>query len=208
MRTNRPYRNKDMNKSPYKIIIDPGHGGKDDGAVSPDGVKEKDVVLQIGQLFKRVVVQGDYLYYAYLTRFSDRYLTLPARCKLANDRNVDLFISLHLNSFRTPQPEGVEVWYKKKCKKSLSLAAELYLSLLNLMPGISGRGVKSSADAPHGSLYVLENVNMPASLIEFEFLSNPQEFVSSIEDKRRIVVGLAETVEEFLEGGEHVQGYN
>ena len=70
------------------------------------------------------------------------------------------------------------------------------------------RGVKSSADAPHGSLYVLENVNMPASLIEFEFLSGPQEFVSSIEDKRRIVVGLAETVEEFLEGGEHVQGYD
>ena len=197
-----------MSKRFYKITIDPGHGGKDPGAMGPDGLTESSIVLDIGRLWKRCVIQGDYLYYAYLTRFSDRYLTLPARCKLANDRNVDLFISLHLNSFWTPQPEGVEVWYKKKCKKSLSLAAELYLSLLNLMPGISGRGVKSSADAPHGSLYVLENVNMPASLIEFEFLSNPQEFVSSIEDKRRIVVGLAETVEEFLEGGEHVQGYN
>jgi N-acetylmuramoyl-L-alanine amidase len=186
----------------YRLLIDPGHGGKDCGAIGPDGIKEKDIVLQIGQLFKRAITQGDYLYYAYLTRFSDRYLTLAARCKLAKERKTDLFISLHCNSVARVDPEGMEVWYKRKCKRSVSLAAELYLSLLNLMPGISGRGVKSSADAPHGSLYVLENVDMPAALIEFEFLSNPQHFVSDIEDQRRIVKGLAETVEEFLESGE------
>jgi N-acetylmuramoyl-L-alanine amidase len=71
------------------------------------------------------------------------------------------------------------------------------------MPGINGRGVKSSDMAPHGSLYVLENVTMPAALIEFEFLSNPKEFIEDIEDQRRVVKGLAETVEEFLESGEH-----
>jgi len=193
MKTNRPYR----------IYLDPGHGGKDPGAVAPDNLIEKDIVLDIGRLWKRCVINGDYLYDAYLTRFSDRYLTLNERCKLANDRAVDLFISLHCNSFTRPDPEGVEVWYKRACKKSIALAEELYLSLINLMPGISGRGIKPSSDAPHGSLYVLENVNMPAALIEFEFLSNPQRFVSEIEDQRRIVKGLSETVEEFLESGEH-----
>lgn len=187
---------------PYSVMLDPGHGGKDRGAVGPDGLIESSIVLDIGRLWKRCVVQGDYLYYAYLTRFTDRYITLPARCKLANDRKVDLFISLHCNSFHTSKPEGVEVWFKKKCKRSVSLAAELYLSLLGTMPEIAGRGAKSSADAPEGSLYVLENVNMPAALIEFEFLSNPKHFVSDIEDQRRVVKGLAETVEEFLESGE------
>jgi len=187
----------------YRIYADPGHGGNDWGAIGPDGIKEKDIVLQIGQLFKRVVVQGDYLYWPYLTRFSDRYLTLAARCKLANDRKVDLFVSLHCNSVANPEPEGVEVWFKKKSESSKSLAAELYLSLLSSMPGINGRGVKSSDMAPHGSLYVLENVTMPAALIEFEFLSNPKEFIGDIEDQRRVVKGLAETVEEFLESGEH-----
>jgi len=187
----------------YKIMLDPGHGGKDPGAIGPDGLIESSIVLDIGRLWKRCVVQGDYLYYAYLTRFSDRYLTLPARCKLANDRKVDLFISLHCNSFRMSTPEGVEVWFKKKCDRSVSLAAELYLSLINLMPGIVGRGAKSSADAPQGGLYVLENVVMPAALIEFEFLSNPKHFVSDIEDQRRVVNGLAETVENFLESGEY-----
>lgn len=188
---------------PYKIMLDPSHGGKDSGTVGLDGLIEKDIVLDIGRLWKRCVIQGDYLYYAYLTRFTDRYLTLPARCKLANDRNVNLFISLHCNSFIRPEPEGVEVWFKRKCERSLSLAVELYLSLLGTMPGIVGRGAKSSADAPGGRLYVLENVNAPAALIEFEFLSNPQHFVSDIEDQRRVVKGLAETVENFLESGEH-----
>lgn len=193
MRTNRP----------YKIMLDPGHGGKDVGTVGPDGLIEKNIVLDIGRLWKRCVIQGDYLYYAYVTRFTDRYLTLPARCKLANDRNVDLFISLHCNSYHHSKPEGVEVWFKKGCNKSVSLAAELYLSLLDSMPKIAGRGAKSSADAPKGSLYVLENVKMPAALIEFEFLSNPKHFVSDIEDQRRVVKGLADTVEEFLESGDY-----
>ena len=187
----------------WRVMIDPGHGGKDWGASHGDLV-EKNIVLDIGRLWRRCVNRGDYLYFVYLTRISDRHLTLQARCKMANERKVDLFISLHCNSFHTSKPEGVEVWYKKKCKKSLSLATELYLSLLNSMPGISGRGVKSSADAPKRSLYVLENVNMPAALIEFEFLSNPQKFCSDIEDQRRIVRELSDTLEYFLEGGEYV----
>jgi len=192
-----------MRKKFYSVMLDPGHGGKDPGAVGPDGLVESHIVLDIGRLWKRCVVRGDYLYYAYLTRCSDRYLTLNARCKLANDRKADLFISLHCNSFHNSGPEGVEVWFKRRCEKSLSLAAELYLALLDLMPGIQGRGVKSSNDAPGGRLYVLENVDMPAALIEFEFLSNPKHFVSDIDDQRRVVKGLAETIEEFLESGEH-----
>jgi len=192
---------------PYSIYIDPGHGGKDDGATSPDGkFREKDVVLNVGRLFKRAVIQGDYLYYAYLTRFSDRYLTLNARCKMANERGADLFISLHCNSATSPLAEGVEVWYCRGSERSKLLAAELFRSLLLTMPGISGRGIRPSDESPHGSLYVLEHTIMPAALIEFEFLSNPQEFITDTNDQRGVVRGLAETVEAFLEGGYHDEG--
>lgn len=187
---------------PYSIYLDPGHGGKDYGAVSADGKhNEKDIVLDIGRLWKRCAMQGDYLYDVFLTRFSDRYLTLPARVKLAEERKVDLFISLHLNSFSGPKPEGVEVWYRSGSVRSAVLATRLYHAVLDSLPAIAGRGVKPSCDAPKGSLYVLDKTTMPAALIEFEFLSNPQEFVTEINVQRPLVKNLSEQIEYILEGG-------
>jgi len=186
---------------PYSIYIDPGHGGKDCGAVSLDGkYREKDIVLDIGRLFRRCVLDGDYLFTPYITRLSDRYITLEARCKMANERRVDAFISLHLNSAVSPVAEGLEVWHYPGCHKSKLLALELHLALKSAMPGIKERGVKE------GNFYVLKHTNMPAVLVELEFLSNPQEYATDIQAQRRIAKGMAETVEMFLEGGYHDEG--
>jgi len=188
---------------PYSIFIDPGHGGKDPGAISPDGKNiEKNIVLDIGRLLRRCILDGDYLFYPYMTRLSDRYLTLGARCKLANDKKADLFISLHCNSAESVLAEsvlaeGLEVWYHKNGQVSKFLASELYPALMSAIPDINGRGIKE------GTFYVLEHTIMPAVLIEFEFLSHPKEYVSDIAVQRRTAVAIAETVEEFLEAGEY-----
>lgn len=187
---------------PYSVLVDPGHGGKDYGAIGPDGEREKDVNLALGKLFRDMVNGGDYLYRVYSTRCTDRYVTLESRCQKANDLQVDLFLSFHLNACDRPSAEGVEVWYCTKSEKGKAFAAELYLALLGSMPGISGRGIKRDCDSPHGSLYVLRHTFMPAALIEFEFISNPRRYAMDPADQARIVRGLAETIELFLESGE------
>jgi len=181
---------------PYSIYIDPGHGGKDSGAVSPDGkYREKDIVLDIGRLFRRCVFDGDYLYTPYMTRLSDRYITLEARCKMANEKGVNAFISLHCNSSTNPLAEGLELWHYPNSQRSKLLALELYGTLLAYIP--NGRGVKEA------NFYVLKYTTMPAVLIEFEFLSNPQEYITDTQAQRRVVKAMAETVEMFFEGGYH-----
>ncbi len=79
-----------------KIIIDPGHGGEDKGAVSKSGVMEKDIVLKIAyKLAKELQKRG---YEVVLTRYTDVYVPLKDRTGIANSNNGDLFISIHLNA--------------------------------------------------------------------------------------------------------------
>lgn len=90
-----------------RIAIDPGHGGKDPGA-SGHGVKEKDIVLRTSrELEKLLDAQG---YDAFLTRRDDRYLTLEQRTQIANDKDADLFVSIHANAARSGRLNGVETY--------------------------------------------------------------------------------------------------
>ncbi len=91
-----------------RIIIDPGHGGEDNGAVSKNGVKEKDVVLKIAyKLAKELKKRG---YDVILTRYTDVYVPLKDRTGIANSNNGDLFISIHLNaSYR--KASGAETYF-------------------------------------------------------------------------------------------------
>ncbi len=94
-----------------RIVIDPGHGGKDYGAPGYlKGVHEKDVVLQIA---KRLAykVETELKCDAVLTRTTDRYLTLEERTAIANTQNADLFISIHTNAVRDRQAYGIETFF-------------------------------------------------------------------------------------------------
>lgn len=88
------------------IVIDPGHGGKDSGAIG-NGLMEKDIVLQIGsQLAEKLRAQG---YTVYMTRSNDTFIELKDRTKFANDKEADLFISVHANSIpKTSDPLGAQ----------------------------------------------------------------------------------------------------
>ncbi len=91
-----------------RIAIDPGHGGKDPGAVGHRGLREKDVVLRVARELEKLVDQQGFD--AFLTRSRDVYLTLEQRTQLANQRDADLFVSIHANASPNRGSHGVETY--------------------------------------------------------------------------------------------------
>ncbi len=94
----------------YRIMLDPGHGGRDPGAIAPSGLQEKTVVLAISKrlgkkLESRLPVQVLY------TREKDVFVPLPERTAQANAMKADLFISIHANASENPRLQGVETYY-------------------------------------------------------------------------------------------------
>ncbi len=94
----------------YKVVvIDPGHGGKDPGALGPRGLKEKDVVLAIAKKLKKELESRGFV--VYLTRDSDYYIPLEKRSEFANRKKAGIFISIHANASFKKKTKGVEVYY-------------------------------------------------------------------------------------------------
>ncbi|UCH00756.1 MAG: N-acetylmuramoyl-L-alanine amidase [Deltaproteobacteria bacterium] len=93
-----------------RIIIDPGHGGRDPGAIGRDGLKEKDVMLKLAN-FVAEKVRRELKCQAILTRASDIFLPLEKRTAIANINKADLFISLHLNAHNYRKVQGVETYF-------------------------------------------------------------------------------------------------
>ncbi|MGH7369717.1 MAG: N-acetylmuramoyl-L-alanine amidase [Candidatus Methylomirabilaceae bacterium] len=92
------------------IVIDPGHGGRDPGAIGPSGVKEKDVVLDIGLRLKRMIEDSLGLQ-AIMTRSADVFLPLEERAAIANRHKADFFISLHVNAEPGSRAFGPETYF-------------------------------------------------------------------------------------------------
>ena len=161
--------------TPKKIlVIDVGHGGKDAGAIGINGIKEKDVVLQLANEIIRLN-KGQSNLEIYLTRYSDSLISLGDRTKLARALKADLFISLHSNHAKNPGATGIEVFVAKaslspKLRQSIYLANQIHSGLTTNF-GIKSRGVKFS------NFQVLQETIplCPSILIELCFLSNWDE---------------------------------
>jgi N-acetylmuramoyl-L-alanine amidase len=93
-----------------KIVIDPGHGGHDTGTIGPNGLEEKDLVLDVGRRLGKLLqsrLGADVVY----TRKDDIFIPLETRTSIANQEQADLFVSIHANSSRDPDARGVETYY-------------------------------------------------------------------------------------------------
>ncbi|TVP56125.1 MAG: AMIN domain-containing protein [Halomonadaceae bacterium] len=99
----------DQEKRDIIVVIDPGHGGEDPGAIGPSGVREKDIALSIS---KRLVDKISAMdgYQAYSTRQGDYYVSLQQRVTTAREYKADLFVSVHADAFPSPQPRGASVF--------------------------------------------------------------------------------------------------
>jgi len=106
------------------VMLDPGHGGKDPGAIGPTGLMEKDVVLAIGRQVRERLSSDD-RFVVRMTRDTDIFIPLEERTALANQAQADIFVSLHINSSRNRSAEGISTYVLSHAsdRDALELAA-------------------------------------------------------------------------------------
>ncbi|MBF0293542.1 MAG: N-acetylmuramoyl-L-alanine amidase [Magnetococcales bacterium] len=170
---------KSQRKKPITIVLDPGHGGIDPGAIGKRGLREKDVTLEVA---KRVAKEINALpgYRAVLTRQEDRFVALSRRSAMANRYGADLFISLHADAFHIASAHGASVYCHSDCEeengsvdpRSMELG-KIMLSAIAKTPGLAVH-FKATKQARFA---VLRNRNIPSVLVEMAFLSNRNEEV-------------------------------
>ena len=173
------------------IVIDPGHGGNDSGAIGVNSLREKKITLEIVRLISELAEKNhNKTVEIYQTRYSDTLVSLSDRAKLAKVLNADLFLSLHCNHSDNPDARGVEVYVSNKRLKFLDEATWFGFQLqaeLNEKLGFESRGVKFA------NFQVLrETIDfMPSVLLELGFLSNTDEARHLSEQKNVIVMALS-----------------
>ncbi|QUH20323.1 N-acetylmuramoyl-L-alanine amidase family protein [Alkaliphilus sp. B6464] len=152
------------------IVIDPGHGGKDPGAISSTlKLHEAEIVLDIAIRLNKLLTGAGFK--TYMTRVDDRYVSLQDRVDTANKLNADLFVSIHANAALTNTANGLENFYYPSEKNPLDnrdnkKLAQIFQDEMIKNLNINSRGAKA------GDLYVLRNTTMPAVLTETGFLTN------------------------------------
>lgn len=175
-------------KTGFLIVVDPGHGGKDQGAKGVTGNLEKDFNLAVGNRLVQLLQQFPE-FQVLTTRSTDVYLTLPERVELANEVEADLFLSIHANSFR-PDSRGTETYYYHSNSQALAQVVHRHLLAATQFPD---RKVKTAG------FYVIKHTKMPAVLTETGFLSNAYENakLASPEFQEKVAQALAAAVREY-----------
>ncbi len=150
------------------IVIDPGHGGLDDGCVR-DSIREKDINLQIALLVSDKLSEMGYA--VRLSRQEDVYLSKEERVEQANVQETLIFVSIHQNSCEDATAAGVETWYDGSDRfRDSKRLARLVNQETAKSTGAVERELVGASD-----LCVTTKTDMPSCLIETGFLTNPQE---------------------------------
>ncbi len=148
------------------VVIDPGHGGPDVGAIGIDGIREKDIVFDISQkLAERLRSEGlDVI----MTRDADIDLDLEPRVALAERVKADFFVSVHANSINMSHPEisGLQTYYYHN--NSVALAEKIHAQVLHTT-GIFDRHIRTAR------FYVIRNTSMPSVLVEVGFVTGSED---------------------------------
>lgn len=177
----------------HVLVIDPGHGGIDGGAISDDGTKESDLNLAIGVKTKLI---ADLLGQSVLmTREDDSARTdfasysehedLVHRTKLINDTPGAIVISIHQNDFPTGQPSGAQVLYSA-FQGSDVLGRQTHANLVRLLDPENRR----VAEPAPRSLYIMQNACCPVILVECGFMSNNFEVLKLCDERYQSSIAL------------------
>lgn len=178
------------------VCIDAGHGGTDVGAINENRY-EKDDTLKVAKLVEEYLEEQGIK--TVMTRDNDTNVSLKQRCKIANKKEADLFVSIHRNS--AEQGNGIEIWTNSKKQKDDLNLANAILKKLQDTEIQSDRGVKSgTAKGDNTDYYVLKNTKMPSCLIELGFITDDKDnklFDENIEDYAK---SIASGIIEYIEG--------
>ncbi|WP_055668525.1 N-acetylmuramoyl-L-alanine amidase CwlD [Desnuesiella massiliensis] len=188
------------------ILIDPGHGGMDGGAVSKNGTLEKDISLLISLKVKGSLEKAGYK--VFMTRDEDKGLyenkgtvrnkknqDLTNRCKMKKETNCDMFISIHLNMFPQSKYSGAQVWYSRE-EESKTLARILQKNMIEDLDPQNNRVEKPALDQYK---ILRDGYDKPGVIIECGFLSNEQEEakLKTEEYQQKIAETITKSVKEY-----------
>ncbi|AFY37988.1 N-acetylmuramoyl-L-alanine amidase [[Leptolyngbya] sp. PCC 7376] len=178
-------------RSSVVVMIDPGHGGKDPGAVGIGGLQEKRVILPISQEVAQILQENGVG--VRMTRDTDYFVSLAGRTQLANNANADLFVSIHANAISLSRPEvnGLEVYYYQSGKK---LAQTIHRNILGQIR-MRDRGVRTAR------FYVLRHTAMPSVLVEVGFVTGREDApnLSSPAFRSRMAKAIADGILEYIQ---------
>ena len=155
---------KNTSRTFKTVVVDPGHGGKDSGAVRRYGGPEKVAALDVAQRLNRKLRESQLK--TVMTRSSDVLVHLERRVSISNKKKNAIFVSIHFNDSRRRAIRGFETYYFSPASRPL--AQRIQQKLLTIR-GSANRGVH------FGSFHVLRNAKYPAVLVECGFLSNRKE---------------------------------
>lgn len=162
------------------VMLDPGHGGYDPGAITVKGVYEKEINLQIAQIVKEMLQPSgievfltreedvDYVPDGVTGKITKKQIDLNKRIEMASNAKADVYVSLHVNSTATGQNSGAETFYHYKSEEGKRLAALIQQELIKI-PAMNQRVAKP------GDFYVIKNTKMPAVIVEVGYLSSAKE---------------------------------
>lgn len=163
------------------IVIDPGHGGPDGGAVGADKTSEKEIALEVSKKLRDYLQQAGAL--VYLTREIDTDLAAKDTKGLSNrksedirnrltfihDKQADFFVTIHLNAIPSPKWSGAQTFYYPKYDESRHLAKMIQAEIVHNL-----ENTNRAALAING-IYLLKYAEIPSALVELGFLSNEKE---------------------------------
>ena len=184
------------------IVLDPGHGGSDAGAIGPTGLTEKKVSLAVSLKAQKLLTASGYQ--VVMTRTTDVDVAAPgvsdqtelqARVDKAPP-NAALFISVHCNAFATGKANGMETYHAPTAVKGARLA-RLLNEELERLGGLNNRGVKAAR------FYVMTHSQCPASLIELGFITNPREekLLASEDYQQKLAQAITNAVNRYFNQG-------
>ncbi len=175
------------------VIIDPGHGGPDPGAVGIGGIQEKEIVLDISSRISTILEQQGVS--TVMTRTSDIDLDLEPRVALAAQVRATVFVSIHANAISMSRPEvnGFETYYYDS---GYDLARMIQASVLKTVP-IRDRGVRSAR------FYVLRKSSMPSVLVETGFVTGAEDAANLANSgyRQRMAEAIARGILQYIRGG-------
>jgi N-acetylmuramoyl-L-alanine amidase len=179
-----------LNQFSYKVVLDPGHGGKDPGATGFSKSLEKDFTLAVSMKVHKLL-ENEPLIQSYMTRTDDSFPSLSDRAEFANKLNADLFISIHGNTFEQQSVSGTETYYM--VDQSKLLAQTMHKHILQAT-GFRDRGIRKE------DFKVLKETKMHAVLLEIGYMSNPGDEAAmlkgSVQD--RIAQAIVTAMKEYF----------
>ncbi len=194
------------------VIIDAGHGGEDGGTQTPSGTLEKDLNLKIAELLKKELEKmginvvmtrtEDKLLYDTSVNYEGRKkkLDAAARLKITEENPNSVFVSIHMNSYTDPKYSGLQVWYSGNNPDSLPLAR----TIQDRNNTIFQVGNKRQTKPVGENIYLMNQIQCPAVLIECGFLSNPREAQSLCDSGYQIALSksIAESIAEYIKNAQ------